>query len=115
MRPRPVLRALPAALWATAVLVLLLAPPTGEAPAWLAFPHADKLVHAALFGVLAALVLRALRTHRAKAVAWGLTVLYGALTELLQHLLPVDRTGDPLDLLADAAGAALALIVVRRR
>lgn len=119
-RSRP-LRLLPVVLWALLILVLLLTPPSGDAPAWLHFPHADKLVHAVLFGVLAWLLLRALRipgTHATiplLATVFLCTVLFGGLTEWLQHALPVDRTGDLGDLLADAIGAAAALILVRGR
>jgi VanZ family protein len=118
--PAPALmRVLPAALWAVIILVLLLSPPRGEAPHWLRWPHADKLVHAVLFGVQAWLLGRAWRPSRIAAaplaVIFLCTVIFAGLTELLQHLLPVDRTGDPADLLADAAGAAIALLVARGR
>jgi len=76
----------------------------------------DKVVHAALFlllavtGVMAGLPLRAL--------ACGL-VLYAGVSEVLQAVLPIDRDGSVYDALADllgvAAGLAAATLVVRRQ
>ena len=76
----------------------------------------DKVVHAALFfvlaatGVLAGLPLRAL--------ALGLMV-YAGVSEVLQAVLPIDRDGSVYDALADllgvAAGLAAAALVVRRQ
>ncbi len=115
------LRLLPPLIWALLILVLLLAPPRDDGPTWFYFPHADKLVHAVLFGVLAWLMLRSMRTP---GIAVGLpllvtvlacTVLFGGLTEWLQHVLPVGRTGDLGDLLADAVGVVIALLVARGR
>lgn len=113
------MRVLPAALWAVIILVLLLSPPRGEAPHWLRWPHADKLLHAVLFGVQAGLLWRAWRTSGTAspplAMIFLCTVIFAGLTELLQHLLPVGRTGDLADLLADVAGAAIALLAARGR
>jgi VanZ family protein len=66
----------------------------------------DKWVHAGLFFVLGALWLWAGARPR--------TVLLGGLafavgTELWQTALPIGRSGDPYDALADAAGLLLAL------
>ena len=75
----------------------------------------DKVVHAALFfvlavtGVVAGLPLRAL--------AFGL-MLYAGLSEVLQAVLPIDRDGSVFDALADLIGAAAGLataLVVRRQ
>jgi VanZ family protein len=76
----------------------------------------DKVVHAALFfvlaatGVLAGLPLRAL--------ALGLMV-YAGVSEVLQAVLPIDRDGSVFDALADlfgaAAGLAVALVVRRQK
>jgi VanZ family protein len=75
----------------------------------------DKVVHAALFfvlavtGVVAGLPLRAL--------VFGL-VLYAGVSEVLQAVLPIDRDGNVFDALADLLGAAAGLaaaLVVRRQ
>lgn len=45
------------------------------------------------------------------ALILGLVVLYGLVTEVLQHLYVQGRSGSALDLAADALGATLALWV----
>lgn len=73
----------------------------------------DKLVHAAVFGLLAALWYWARRgsdgAGRAASTATALAVLWGALDEAHQSFVP-GRTADLFDLLADAAGAVLAAL-----
>ena len=80
---------------------VLFVPDPGGAPR---FPGADKLVHAALFGLLAA-------TSRwrlgAAPPVWLTVASYAAVSELVQHVWLEGRSGDPLDLVADLAGAAL--------
>lgn len=84
----------------------------------LAFPHADKLLHAGAFGVLAFLVAWGLRRAcpawplvRPLLIALLVTVLYGGLDELHQHFVP-GRTSDPFDLLADGTGGLAAVLLV---
>jgi VanZ family protein len=72
---------------------------------------ADKLVHAALFALLA--VTARWRFGRRAAVL-AAVVAYGGASELVQGLLLSTRTGDVLDLVADAAGAAVAWLLVAR-
>lgn len=73
----------------------------------------DKLVHAAVFGLLAALWFWARRSaagdRRAGWTAVALTVLWGALDEGHQAFVP-GRSADLLDFAADAAGAVLATL-----
>lgn len=65
--------------------------------------------HAFVFGVLAVLWARVLRTrHHALLLAFALTMLYALTDEFHQSFVP-GRHADPLDLLYDAVGAALAL------
>jgi len=85
--------------------------------------HTDKLAHAVAYGILALLLARALRgSSRARlgdialiACIWA--TAYGGLEELIQRLL--ERTPDFLDILSNAAGAAIAALawwgVARRR
>ena len=68
----------------------------------------DKVAHALTFLGLAVLGRLALVPARALAVA---LTAYAALTEVLQALLPIGRRGDPLDLLADAIGVGLGLLL----
>ena len=87
-------------------------------PEWL---PVDKVVHAAMYALLCGAWVFALRPWRQQwhlaAWAWTLTAAYGALDEVHQSFVP-GRTADPLDALADAAGAliiALAVWLVGRR
>jgi VanZ family protein len=65
--------------------------------------------HMFLFGVLAVLWVRALRKQRwAIFLAFLLTMLYALSDEFHQAFVP-GRTADPLDLVYDGLGAALAL------
>ena len=72
----------------------------------------DKWVHVGLFIGFGWLWLRAGARVGAVAVG-GLAFAVG--TEVWQSALPLGRSGDPLDALADAAGLALALGVFRLR
>jgi len=102
-----------AVLASVAIAILLLiplpAPVEGLGP-----PESDKVMHALLFGILAALWAWALRTRttlRVLAVA-GAVALYGGGLELLQALTPY-RNCDWRDFAADAGGALLAAGVWR--
>jgi len=109
--------------WALAVLAASLQP-GGDGGLPLASPFGlvapDKWLHAGGYAVLTALVAAAVlpRTRRRHLAVLVAVVGYGALVELLQ--VPVTgRSGDPVDALANAVGAVLALAlwwgVVRRR
>lgn len=78
----------------------------------------DKVGHFTGYAVLGALVLRALAradwrgvTVRNLALAWGITALYGASDEFHQVFVP-GRFAGADDWLADALGAAAALVVL---
>lgn len=90
------------------VLTTVPHPPTFGAPS-----GSDKVAHAALYGVLGFLVMRA--THRARpsprsalAVLMALLV-WGALDEWHQMLIP-SRSATVGDWVADAVGAALGIL-----
>jgi VanZ family protein len=73
----------------------------------------DKVVHAGIYAVLAALWLWALqsplsRRSRGPWLAWLLPVAFGGLDEWHQSYVP-GRSADVRDLVADMAGATLAL------
>ena len=74
-------------------------------------PGADKLVHAGLFLLLA--VTSRLRFGDLPQVL-AAVLGYAALSELVQALLLPTRTGDLLDLVADAAGALGGWLLVAR-
>lgn len=110
---------IPALAWALIILVVTLMPaPAVPSSGFLDKYHFDKVVHAVLFGVLLILVLRARGGvqgdvgTRWAMVRWPalLVICFGALTEVLQELLPFGRYGDLWDLLADSLGVSLAAV-----
>lgn len=73
----------------------------------------DKIDHVAVFVALT--VLGAWSQVQLRWLVPGL-ITYGAVTEVLQAQVTSDRHGDPMDLVADAAGVlATALIVLAFR
>ncbi len=99
-----------AAAWA-ALLFGLSSLPAGRAPSSpLSFPGDDKVVHAALYGVLGGL-LRVALGRSGPAIA--LAAAYGVSDELHQSFVP-GRDADAFDWLADVAGAALGAALAAR-
>ena len=95
----------PVIAWAALVFALSAQPSPPGPGMW----PLDKVAHFVAFGVLAALLARALagaglRSTRAIAAAIALTALYGASDELHQRYVP-GRDADVFDLAADALGA----------
>lgn len=91
------------------------------APETLALLHGGlrKLGHLTEYAVLAILWYRALAHGTAawapEAARRALLVAVGyAVTDELHQVLVVSRTGSPLDVVIDAAGAAAALLLLRR-
>ena len=70
-----------------------------------------KLIHAATYGTLWFLWWRALRRP---GVAVAITLAYAATDEYHQTFVH-GRHGSPVDVLIDAAGMAIAVLLVRRR
>lgn len=74
----------------------------------------DKAVHFAVYGLLATLWLRFFSSHRrivpAAFLGWLVTAGFGLADELVQSFNPV-RTFDPADLVADASGAFVAVLL----
>lgn len=106
---RPLLGALGVALLVQAVV--LYAPQGGGDPP---FPNADKVVHLAVFFVPALLALAARLPARGVVALLG---VHAVVSEVVQGVVLAGRSGDPLDVVADLAGVALAVAVwgVRRR
>lgn len=78
----------------------------------------DKLVHAVFYGGLAVVTLRATAGGRAAGlglvsmgVAWLIATLYGVSDEWHQSFVP-GRSADADDVVADAVGAAIAVVAV---
>ncbi len=81
-----------------------------------AFPGADKLVHAIMFGgMTGALIFDYMRSRKASAIKTGIIIAFvvssivtGGIIELLQGAMNCGRSADWLDLAADAFGAVVA-------
>jgi VanZ family protein len=102
------------ALYVGAVLVLMLAP-IRQPRVVRAIPDADKIVHAALFGMMAAAFwwnLAFLRRGRAVS-AVALATALACAVEVLQAFVPY-RSSDPFDALAGLVGAVVGAFVVVR-
>jgi VanZ family protein len=89
---------------------------------YLKFAHADKVAHFAMYGVLAALLVWALRIRVARmetaARVVGVCLCYGLFLEVLQlYLLPGDRCFSLLDVTANTSGAivSVALLALAER
>src|SRR5699024_3953830 len=106
------------ALLAAAVVVHLVAlyaprlPSTGAADV----PGSDKLGHVAVF---AAVALTGMLAHVPARVLVPVLLGHAVVSELVQHALLPNRTGDPADVVADAVGVLLgwgvAWALTRRR
>lgn len=100
-------RYLPLAVMVPVSLVMLFSPgsavPSGP-------PNSDKLVHALIFAALALATAAARIPWRRAAAA---LVAYAAVSEVLQQVLPIHRSGDVRDVLADTAGIAVGLAAGR--
>lgn len=100
---------LPVAAWAALIFALSSIPDLGTGlGTWDLVLR--KLAHASEYAVLGALLLRALRRELPAA---GLAVAYAASDELHQHFV-AGRRGRPLDVLIDAAGVLVGLLLWRR-
>jgi hypothetical protein len=105
---------LPALIWAAIIFVLSSVP--GSAYPATSIVNADKLVHLALYGLLAGLCARGfvrgsgpglgLGLGRVLVLAALLSTLYGITDELHQSFVP-GRNCDWHDVVADAAGSVL--------
>lgn len=88
------------------VYVLYLHVPGAESS--LAVPHADKVVHVAVFALPTALAVLARYPLLPVAV---ILAAHAPLSELVQHLWLPERGGDPWDVVADWVGVGLGLLV----
>lgn len=111
----------PAASWALMILVLT-SLPGDYFPTIVSFWEwlkPDKLVHFFVFGVFTFLILWGkrqqykLKNRRLKLVILALFtgVFYSALTEWLQHFLPVGRHGNIFDFMANNFGSIFGVVV----
>jgi VanZ family protein len=101
----------PTAAFVAVVLLSIVVLFSPRAPSEHGIPNLDKVVHAVLFGLLAATTWWRFAAHRLGLAA---VIAYGALSEVVQAVGLPRRDGDVRDFCADAAGALLGWLVVRR-
>lgn len=94
------------------ILAVAMLAPGGAVPRVPTFDWVDKALHFALFLVMTVLLTRSLRAsgrfHRPALAAATFALVYAALLETLQALIP-GRSCDPADLVANALGVLAAL------
>lgn len=100
-------RALPALILTLGILAMCSIPGTSIPKVRLL--TADKLAHIVMFAVLGWAWLRAFPDKAAWIFTGG--VAFAVFTEVWQDQLPIGRTGDPADAVADVIGLALAASV----
>lgn len=107
----------PALVWALFILVLM-GTPGNYFPTIISFwdwLSPDKLVHLFIFGVFSFLILRSIppqyfeskKRYVFVALAIGIALAYGLLTEVLQAHVFIGRDGNAFDFFADGIGAFL--------
>ena len=99
---------IPLAVTFVVALIVLFTPASGVPSG---FQHSDKIIHFVLFAALA-------YTSRMAGIDWIRTALwvlaFAAISEVLQAILPLGRSGSLADALADAAGVAVGLVAASR-
>ncbi|MDV8022157.1 VanZ family protein [Rhodococcus sp. IEGM 1330] len=99
---------IPLAVTFVVALIVLFTPASGVPSG---FEHSDKIIHFALFAALA-------YTSRMAGIDWIRTALwvlaFAVVSEFLQAILPLGRSGSIADALADAAGVAVGLVAASR-
>jgi len=117
---RRLLRPLPLAIGWTLLLFAGLSIPADTLTSAAPLFSADKLVHVGLFAIFGFLWLRVRaarsmeRLRQTYAVVCTGGLAFATATELYQHVLPLGRQGDPYDVLANAVGLLLAVVVYHR-
>lgn len=96
-------------LWPLAIAALIVLASHRPRLAGPSIEHIDKVTHFAVFGLLATLVCRLGTGWRAALGAWALVAGFGAFDEWHQSFVP-GRTTELADWIADASGAAVAVI-----
>lgn len=77
----------------------------------------DKLGHAVLFGSWSLSVGLYYQIHKSKKVKLWIIfasgTIFGILIEVMQYMLPVNRQGDPVDILFDLLGCLVAIWILK--
>jgi VanZ family protein len=98
-----------AILWTIFIMVLLTIP--GKSIPSVSIFEFDKLIHAGLFFVLTVAWLRAVAgryVYKAVLVV-GAILIFSFVSEWFQEVLPIGRTADVFDAVADSIGALIGL------
>lgn len=104
--------------WAACVLILSAWPGSGfpKSP----FDGFDKLIHLTIYLIFSFLLCRSLYHHfhkiKSLKIYWLgflLPVFYGMLMEILQEYIFIRRSGDWYDVLANASGALVGLLIFK--
>ncbi|MFM9985403.1 MAG: VanZ family protein [Flavobacteriales bacterium] len=105
-------------VWAAFVFVLHVVPIELDDDSSLRVPHADKLVHFAMFAGLSFLLIRLFQVRTNGAITTKNIVVvvmacacYGGLLEFIQSLTPSKRDSDSMDWCADLVGVAAGTFV----
>lgn len=109
-------------VWAAIILILCGMPPQDvDKVKFFDFPFQDKVVHFALYFVLAMLVMAVLTLNSyLKNSKWTYTItiaiclLYGWLIEILQRAFFPGRSFEWMDVAADTAGAVVGVLLYKR-
>lgn len=97
--------------FAAAVVVQLVVLYSPSGPGGPSVPGLDKVAHAFVF---AAVGFTAVRQNWRPTPVLVVLLAHAGLSELVQHFFLAQRTGDPWDVLADAVGAVLAVLLGAR-
>lgn len=98
----------PLAISGFAALIILFTPASGVPSG---FEHSDKIIHFSLFAALA-YSSRFAAIGVMKTLTW--TVGFAILSEVLQAVLPMGRSGSALDAMFDVFGVIAGLLVAVR-
>lgn len=99
--------------WPIAIAILILVASHRPRLASPSITNIDKVTHFAVYGLLATLVCRLGTGRRAAIVAWIVVAAFGVTDEWHQSFVP-GRSTELADWIADALGAAVAVILYTR-
>lgn len=101
--------------WAITLAVLSLAPSSRlpKIHSWSDLITVDKFAHALVYAIFAVLLYQVLKTkvNSPKLLALFIAASYGAFMEFLQHISATGRTYEFADMIANTAGALLAMVL----
>ncbi len=98
-------------IWSIIILFMCLWKPNiGSTPKISLIPHLDKVVHAAMHFLLVLFMTQETNKKNKWKQIIAISIIYGAIIELLQHYVFTWRSGDFLDLAANIFGAITAYV-----